>query len=169
MVKSSLAALAVAMTFASSFAHAEDLGILIPETVEASIYGSTETVVRIPKADEVRSQTVAAVEFTQPVGAPDPSQPLDMTGADGTLRACYAAGGMASQSEDFNHYCNYEISAPGQSTASASTGSSSIVAQGVDTGYNGTNNIADEALMDCVSRGGSLIQLADNGQYACAM
>ncbi len=168
MVKSSLAALAVAMTFASSFAFAEDLGVLIPETVEASIYGSTETVVRIPTADEVRSQTVAAVEFTQPVGAPDPNTPLDMTGADGSLRACYAAGGMASQSEDFNHYCNYEASAPGQQTT-ASAENSSVIPQGVDTGYNGTNNIADEALMDCVGRGGSLIQLADNGQYACAM
>lgn len=142
------------------------IGDLIPETVGAAIYGGSEPVVYVPGADETRARTVAAVEVVA-AATPFEGDRLDMSGRDGSLRACYAAGGIAKQSDDLSYHCTYDAASTG--AGQASTESAYIAAPGVDTGYNGTTNLRDEALIDCMQRGGSLIQLASNEAFACAM
>lgn len=165
MAKLSFAAIAAASTLISGTVFAQDVTtVATPEAYTAPIYGSGDVVVAIPQVNDAATQTVAAVEYVEPAAAPSASDTLDMSGADGTLRACYSNGGIAKQREDFSYFCNYEKSAPQTSTASAYT-----LPQGEDSSYQGTTNIADEALIDCVDRGGSLIQLAANEQFACAM
>ncbi len=165
MVKLSFAAIVAATTLVSSATFAQDVTtVASPEVFTAPVYGSGDVVVAIPQVNDSVIQTVDAVEYTETAAAPDPSATLDMSGADGTLRACYANGGIAKQREDFSYFCNYEKSAPQESAASAYT-----LPQGEDSSYQGTTNIADEALLDCVNRGGTLIQLAANEQFACAM
>lgn len=91
---------------------------------------------------------------------PTASQKLDMSGGDGSLRACYANGGMAQQSGDLSYFCNYEpISAEA---------SPHITPPGVETGYHGTQNALDATIQDCIARGGSLAQLT-NSNYVCVM
>lgn len=166
MVKLSFAAIVAATTLVSSVAIAQEVTtVASPEMVTAPIYGSGDVVVAIPQVNDSAIQTVEAVEYVEPAAAPDASATLDMSGADGTLRACYSNGGIAKQREDFSYFCNYEKSTPQTSTAS----SAYTLPQGADSSYQGTTNIADEALMDCVNRGGTLIQLASNEQFACAM
>ncbi len=49
--------------------------------------------------------------LTPPVAAQPKSEPwrkLDMSGADGSLRACYVNGGMAQQMNDLSYVCSYE-------------------------------------------------------------
>lgn len=165
MVKLSFAAIVAASTLVSGSVFAQSVTtVATPEAYTAPVYGSGDVVVAIPQVNDAAVQTVDAVEFVAAVGAPDASATLDMSGADGSLRACYSNGGIAKQREDFSYFCNYEKSVPQESTASAYT-----LPQGQDSSYQGTTNIADEALIDCVNRGGSLIQLAANEQFACAM
>lgn len=40
--------------------------------------------------------------------APGEGQPLDITGADGSLRACYVNGGMVWKSSDLAYVCTYQ-------------------------------------------------------------
>lgn len=141
-----------------------------PEAVGAALFGGSEPVVYIAPAGQTRAETVEAVEV---VDAPRPNEgdSLDMSGRDGTLRSCYASGGIAKQSDDLSYYCTYDAASVGGPAAAAQTAEASpfIVSEDVDTGYNGTTNVRDEALMDCMERGGSLIQLASNNAFACAM
>lgn len=109
-------------------------------------------------------QTVPAVEYAAVKSAPQEGQVIDMSGADGTLRACYENGGMAKQGEDLLSRCTYNVPTPGAATAQ----SSFITPRGVDTGYDGTTNHMDPQLQDCLARGGSFVQLTNNN-YACAM
>lgn len=165
MVKLSFAAVVAVSTLASGFAFASDVTtVATPEAYTAPVYGSGDVVVAIPQVNDAAVQTVEAVEYVGAVAAPTATANLDMSGADGTLRACYANGGIAKQREDFTYFCNYEKTAPQEATASAYS-----LPADADSSYVGTTNIEDEALLDCVDRGGSLIQLAANGQFACAM
>lgn len=91
---------------------------------------------------------------------PSATQKLDMSGGDGSLRACYANGGMAQQSGDLSYFCNYE--------PIAAEASPHITPPGVDTGYYGTQNALDATIQDCIVRGGSLAQLT-NSNYVCVM
>ncbi|WP_040788888.1 hypothetical protein [Neomegalonema perideroedes] len=91
---------------------------------------------------------------------PSSTQKLDMSGADGSLRACYANGGMAQQSGDLSYFCNYE-------PVSAEP-SPYITPPDVETGYTGTKNALDATIQDCIVRGGSLAQLT-NQNYVCVM
>lgn len=166
MVKLSFAAVVAVSTLASGFAFAQGVTtVATPEAYTAPIYGSGDVVVAIPQVNDSAVQTVDAVEYVGSVAAPTATANLDMSGADGTLRACYANGGIAKQREDFTYFCNYEKAAPQE----AATASAYSLPADADSSYVGTTNIADEALLDCVNRGGSLIQLAANLQYACAM
>ncbi len=108
------------------------------------------------------SGVLASVQTTSPAAAaaPSASQKLDMSGADGSLRACYANGGMAQQGADLSYVCNYE-----PVTAEASP---HITPPDVETGYFGTANALDATIQDCIVRGGSLAQLT-NQNYVCVM
>ena len=166
MNKISLAAVAAASILVSGIATAQDVQtVTTPEAYTAPVFGSGDVVVAVPQMGDTAVQSVAAVEYQGDVAAPTADQTLDMSGADGTLRACYAAGGIAKQREDFTYYCNYEKDTPATSTAS----SQYTLPAGADSSYQGTTNIEDEQLIDCVNRGGTLIQLASNEQFACAM
>ncbi len=164
MSKLSFAAIIAASTIFAGSAFAQDVTIVDAQALTAPVYGSADVVVAVPRPGDIAVQTTEAVEFVE-AAAPTASDNLDMSGADGSLRACYANGGIAKQREDFSYFCNYEQSAPTQSTAS------SAYSLGADeeSSYQGTTNIVDEALIDCVNRGGTLIQLAANEQFACAM
>ncbi len=150
---------------------AEDLGILSPGTIGSTIVGSSDVVLQIPQIGE-RAQTVEAIDVTgvQLVEAhPGSGQIIDISGADGSLRSCYANGGIAQQGQDLAYRCELDTSG-GQGPLSQQAASSAYVSpSSADTGYNGVNSVEDPALVDCVSRGGSLIQLSNNGQFACAM
>ena len=166
-MKTAIAAVALSM-FAVP-ASADSIGVYSPETVGAAALGSSEMIVHIPNTTSQRSQTVAPIDVTniQQVNAtPGDGQRLDMSGRDGSLRSCYANGGIAKQDQTLNYFCTFDERG---SASSAAASSPYLTPQGVDTGYNGTNNVQDPALLDCVSRGGSLIQLAGNQQFACAM
>lgn len=163
MAKITFAALIAAASLTSSVAFADELVILDPQALGAPVYGSSDVVVAIPQPGDVRVQTVDAVEYV-PTVAPVSTASLDMTGSDGSLRACYANGGIATQRQDFSYFCNYE-----QETAATPTASAYSLSADAESSYQGTTDIVDEALIDCVNRGGSLIQLAANGQFACAM
>jgi len=165
-IPSRTAAAVLAMSVFAGSAVANDLGIVSPATVEATIVGSTEMIVHIPETG-TRGQTVAPVDVTnqQLVEVqPGSGQPLDMSGYDGSLRSCYANGGIAKQGEDLVYRCTLDTTQSGVEQASAY-----VTPSHSDTGYDGTNNVADPALLDCMNRGGSLIQLAGNQQFACAM
>jgi len=165
VAKLTFAAVVAASTLVSGFAFAQDVTtVASPEAYTAPIYGSGDVVVAIPQVNDTAVRTTDAVEYTGTVGAPSATATLDMSGADGALRACYANGGIAKQREDFSYFCNYEKDAPQETASSKHT-----LPAGADSSYQGTTNIADEALLDCVNRGGTLIQLAANGQFACAM
>lgn len=164
MVKFTLAAVAVAATLTSSIAFADELTVLSPEALSAPVYGSSDVVVAIPQPGDTRIQTVEAVEYKE-AAVPTGNGTLDMSGADGTLRACYENGGIAKQRQDFSYFCNYEKAEP-QAVAVESRYS---LPADAESSYVGTSNIQDEALIDCVNRGGTLIQLAANEQFACAM
>lgn len=165
LTKAAIAALGL-----SSFAApvlANDLGIVSPGAVEATIVGSTEMIVHVPQTGE-RGITVAPIDVTgvQLVNAyPGTGQSIDMSGADGSLRSCYANGGIAKQGDDLVYRCEFD-SASGQGPL---TQSAYVTPTNADTGYDGTSNVEDPALLDCMNRGGSLIQLSSNGQFACAM
>ena len=166
MSTNKMTALGAAFLFAlSGSAFANDLGVLSPETVGSTLYGSTDMVVHVPVPGESRAQTVAPVDVTNVPQAATPTegQFVDMSGRDGTLRACYAAGGIAKQGQDLAYRCTFV------QDAAPATQSAYIAPSGTDTGYDGSTDVEDPALLDCMSRGGSLIQLAGNGQYACAM
>lgn len=164
-LKTALAAVALSV-FAGS-ASADSIGLYSPETVGAAALGSTDMIIQIPSASTQRAQTVTPIDVTnmnQVHAAPGDGRVLDMTGRDGSLRSCYANGGIAKQGQDLQYICAYD------DRGSSSVASSPyITPAGVDTGYQGTNNVEDPALLDCVSRGGTLIQLAGNQQFACAM
>ena len=165
MVKFTFAAVVAASTLVSGIALAQDVTtVTTPQAFTAPIYGSGDVVVAIPQVNESAVQSVDPVEYVA-AAAPSADATLDMSGADGSLRACYANGGIAKQREDFTYFCNYEQAAPTQSTAS----SQYTLPAGAESSYQGTNNIEDETLIDCVNRGGTLIQLASNHQFACAM
>lgn len=138
--------------FASAPAFSNDLVILSPASVQAFLDPATPMTV---DAIDITSLTQLSVTAGS-------QQQIDMSGADGSLRSCYENGGIAKQGQDLSYFCAANEAARVQS-------SSYIAPPTTNTGYNGTNNIQDTALVDCVERGGSLIQLADNGQYACAM
>lgn len=142
---------------------------LIPETLGAALFGGSEPVVYIAPAGESRASTVAAVEAID-AATPLEGGRLDMSGRDGSLRACYAAGGIAKQHDDLSYFCTYDSASTGKGVGAVTAESSRFIAPvGADTGYDGTTNVHDEALMDCMERGGSLIQLASNEAFACAM
>lgn len=165
MVKFSFSAIVAASLFVSGAAMAQSVStVATPEAYTAPVFGSGDVVVAIPQVNDTAVQTVAPVEYSGNVAAPLATATLDMSGADGSLRACYANGGIAKQREDFSYFCNYEKEAPQAATESAYT-----LPAGVESSYQGTSNIEDEALIDCVNRGGTLIQLALNEQFACAM
>lgn len=166
--RTKVAAAALGLSIIASPVLANDLGVLSPGAVEATIVGSTDMIVHIPQTGE-RAQTVAAIDVTnvQLVNAyPGTGQLIDMSGRDGSLRSCYANGGIAKQGQDLAYRCDFDTTA-GQGPAA--TQSAYVSPPTVDTGYNGANNVEDPALLDCMARGGSLIQLSSNGQFACAM
>ncbi len=163
MTKFPFAAVVALSTLFSGAAIAQDVTIVDAQALSAPVYGSADVVVAIPMPGDTTVQTVDAVEFVA-AAAPAANGNLDMSGADGSLRACYENGGIAKQREDFSYFCNYEQDAPQQSASSAYS-----LSADEDSSYVGTTNIVDEALIDCVNRGGSLIQLAANEQFACAM
>ncbi len=105
-----------------------------------------------PGLNVVHADSVAA--------RPSSTQKLDMSGGDGSLRACYANGGMAQQSDDLSYFCNYE--------PIVAESSPHITPPDVDTGYRGTQNALDATIQDCIFRGGSLAQLT-NHNYVCVM
>lgn len=165
MVKFTFAAVVAASTLLSGAAFAQSVTtVATPEAYTAPIYGNGDVVVAIPQVNDSAVQTVEAVEYVAPVAAPSATATLDMSGADGTLRACYENDGIAKQREDFTYFCNYEKEEPKTATATAYS-----LPAGAESSYQGTTNIEDEALLDCVNRGGTLIQLAANEQFACAM
>jgi len=141
--KAAIAALGLSIAAGPSFAN--DIGLLSPQTVQA--------------IDVTNVQLINA--------QPGTGQLVDMSGRDGSLRSCYANGGIAKQGQDLAYRCEFDTAA-GQGPLGQQE-SAFVVPTGVDTGYNGVSNVEDPALLDCVSRGGSLIQLSNNGQYACAM
>jgi hypothetical protein len=164
VAKFSVAAFVAASTFVSTAAFAQDVTIVDAQALTAPVYGSADVVIAVPRPGDVAVQSVDAVEYVE-AAAPTSDGNLDMSGADGSLRACYANGGIAKQRQDFTYFCNYE-----QETAQASAAPSPYsLAADEPSSYQGTTNIADEALIDCVNRGGTLIQLAANEQFACAM
>jgi len=160
---------AFAMSAFSAPAFADTLGILSPETIDATIVGSSEMIIHVPTDANSRAQTVAAIDVThqQLVDAfPGSGQSLDMSGRDGSLRSCYANGGIAKQGDDLVYRCIADASQGGTVQAEASP---YITPSHAETGYDGAQNVDDPALLDCMGRGGSLIQLSTNGQFACAM
>jgi len=165
VVKFSFVAVIAASTLLSGVASAQSVTtVATPEAYTAPVYGNGDVVVAIPQVNDSAIQTVDAVEYVEPVGAPSAMATLDMSGADGTLRACYENDGIAKQREDFTYFCNYEKEVAQPATASAHS-----LPADAHSSYQGTTNIVDEALIDCVNRGGTLIQLAANEQFACAM
>ena len=164
-LRTALAAAATLFVF-SNPASADSIGLYSPETVGAAALGSSEMIVHIPVQGQ-RAQTVDAIDVTgqQLVNVyPGDGQTIDMSGRDGSLRSCYTNGGIARQGQDLTYRCEYE-----DTSVRTVESSPYITPQGVDTGYNGTSSVEDPALVDCVSRGGTLIQLAGNQQFACAM
>ena len=177
MVKSVVAAAAIAAVSTAAIAQSNfntgyiqgdvTVGEIQGPDGGAALLGGSETVVYVPREDETRVQTVEAVDVTGlSVDAPTEGEVIDMSGADGKLRACYANGGIAKQGDDFLNRCTYEEESVAGPVAQ---NSDFTVAPEVDTGYDGHANPQDEALIDCLERGGSLIQLANNNQFACAM
>lgn len=168
MTKLSKAAIAaLGLSIFGTPALANDLGIVSPGTVEAAVVGSTEMIIHIPQSGQ-RGQTVDPIDVTnsrQITAVPGSGQILDMSGADGSLRSCYANGGIAKQGGDLMYRCEVDTAA-GTGPLSQSA---YVTPPAVDSGYNGTQNVEDPALLDCMDRGGSLIQLSSNGQFACAM
>jgi len=165
VVKFTFAAVVAVSTLVSGIAVAQGVTtVATPEAYTAPVYGSGDVVVAIPQVNDSAVQTVAAVEYIEPAAAPTATDTLDMSGADGSLRACYENGGIAKQRENFSYFCNYEKTAPAAVTETAYS-----LPADAESSYQGTTNIVDEALIDCVNRGGTLIQLAANGQFACAM
>ena len=159
------AALTLSLIGASSSAFAIDsIDKLLLQINGASTYGATpEVVVQVPYGQQTAE---APVPLDANVGArPSETTVLDMTGADGTLRACYAHGGMASQSTNLNYYCKYESLSVG---ATANSGSNYILPPDAPTNYFGSADAGDDHIADCVGRGGTLIQLT-NSNWACAM
>jgi len=149
---------------------ANDLGVVSPGAVGSTIVGSSDVVLHVPQTGD-RAQTIDAIDVTNIslVNAqPGTGQLLDMSGGDGSLRSCYANGGIAQQGQDLAYRCEFDT-AGGQGPLAQQEQSAFVSPAYVDTGYNGVNNVEDPALVDCVSRGGSLIQLSNNGQFACAM
>lgn len=145
-----------------------------PNALGASLFGSSDTVVYIDEPGTDRAQTVDAVLATE-VAAPFEGASLDMSGVDGSLRACYEAGGIAKQADDLSYFCTYLTTPPSVTATASVTGGGvpvvggSVLSQDTYTGYDGTTNVEDPVLIDCVERGGTLIQLASNEAFACAM
>lgn len=167
---SKMIAVVLGASFVAGPAFAEDLGLVSPGAVQSTIVGSSEMIVHVPQAGE-RAMTIAPIDVTniQQVDAyPGSGQRIDMSGRDGSLRSCYANGGIAKQGEDLIYRCVADTSS-GQGPLAQSASSQYVTPTGFDTGYNGVNNVEDPALLDCMGRGGSLIQLSSNGQFACAM
>jgi len=167
--KAAIAALGLTIAAGPSFAN--DIGLLSPGTIGSTVHGSSDVVLQIEQSG-ARAQTVAAIDVTniQLVNAqPGTGQLVDMTGADGSLRSCYANGGIAQQGQDLAYRCEFDTSAGQGPLGQQQQQSAYVVPAGVDSGYDGVSNVEDPALLDCVSRGGSLIQLSNNGQFACAM
>ena len=165
LTKVASAALGLSMLAAPVLAN--DLGIVSPGAVGSTLVGSTEMIIHVPTTGD-RAQTVAAIDVTnlqQITATPGTGQQLDMSGADGSLRSCYANGGIAKQGEDLIYRCVVDT-AGGQGPLSQSA---YVTPTQTDSGYNGATNVEDPALLDCMARGGSLIQLSSNGQFACAM
>ena len=147
---------------------ANDLGILSPGALEATIVGSSDVVVHVPQTGE-RAITIAPIDITNVTlvnAYPGSGQSVDMSGGDGSLRSCYANGGIAKQGQDFVYRCEFD---PSSGAGPLSQQSAYVTPANSDTGYSGATNVEDPALLDCMGRGGSLIQLSSNGQYACAM
>lgn len=167
-----VAVAALGLSIVAGPAFADDLGLVSPGTVGSTIVGSSEMIVHVPVTGD-RAMTIAPIDVTniQLVNAyPGTGQLIDMSGGDGSLRSCYANGGIAKQGNDLGYRCEFDTSAgQGPLSQSASASSQYVSPTGVDTGYDGVNNVEDPALLDCMNRGGSLIQLSSNGQFACAM
>ncbi len=169
LTKAATAALGLSVFAIPAFAN--DLGVVSPGAVGSTIVGSSDVVLHIPQTGD-RAQTVAAIDVTnvQLVDAqPGTGQLVDMTGADGSLRSCYANGGIAKQGQDLSYRCEFDT-ASGQGPLGQQQQQSAYVRPINDnTGYDGVSSVEDPALIDCMARGGSLIQLSNNGQFACAM
>jgi len=165
-----VAAAALGISIIATPVLANDLGVVSPGAVGSTIVGSSDVVLHVPQTGD-RAQTIGAIDVTnvQLVNAyPGTGQLLDMSGQDGSLRSCYANGGIAQQGQDLAYRCEFDT-ANGQGPLGQQQESAYVQPTSVDTGYNGVSNVEDPALVDCVSRGGSLIQLSNNGQFACAM
>lgn len=161
------AGVALGLCIFASPVIANDLGIVSPGAVEATIIGSSDVVVHVPQTGD-RAITVEPIDVTNVAlinAQPGTGQIVDMTGANGSLRSCYANGGIAQQGQDLVYRCEFDTSG-GQGPLSQSA---YVTPTNTDTGYSGATNVEDPALLDCMGRGGSLIQLSSNGQFACAM
>lgn len=168
LTKAAIAALGLSFVAGPSLAN--DVGLYSPGTIGSTVVGSSEMVIQVPQMGE-RAQTVQAIDVTnirQINAQPGFGQAVDMSGVDGSLRSCYANGGIAKQGQDLAYRCEFDT-ASGQGPLGGQQQSAYISPPTVDTGYNGVNNVEDPALLDCMDRGGSLIQLSNNGQFACAM
>lgn len=167
--KAAIAALGLSIAAGPSFA--EDIGLLSPGTIGSTLHGSSEVVLQLEQSGE-RAQTIPAIDVTnvQLINAqPGTGQLVDMTGRDGSLRSCYSNGGIAQQGQDLAYRCEFDTAAGQGPLGQQQQESAYVVPTGVETGYDGVSNVEDPALLDCVGRGGSLIQLSNNGQFACAM
>ncbi|GEM_PF-2326845 len=162
---------ALGLSIAASSTFAQDIGILSPGTIGSTLHGSSDVVLQLEQSGS-RAQTIDAIDVTnirQVNAQPGTGQLLDMSGVDGSLRSCYANGGIAQQGQDLAYRCEFDTANGQGPLGQQEQESAYVVPTGVETGYNGVSNVEDPALLDCVSRGGSLIQLSNNGQFACAM
>ena len=76
----------------------------LSETYIAPIYGQNDLIVAIPQVSEHSAIEYADIDSLK---TPKQGDILDMSGADGTLRGCYANQGIAKQLESFEYICNY--------------------------------------------------------------
>lgn len=162
---------AFAISILSFPVSANDLGVVSPGAVGSTIVGSSDVVLHLPQTGD-RAQTVEAIDVTNIDlinAVPGSGQVVDLSGRDGSLRSCYANGGIAQQGQDLVYRCEFDTSDGQGPLAQQSQQSQFVSAPNADTGYDGVSSVEDPALIDCVSRGGSLIQLSNNGQFACAM
>jgi len=109
--KAAIAVIGLSIVAGPSFA--QDIGLLSPGTVGSTLHGSSEVVLQIEQSG-TRAQTIDAIDVTNVnlIDAhPGSGQLVDLSGRDGSLRSCYANGGIAQQGQDLAYRCEFDTSA----------------------------------------------------------
>lgn len=121
--------------------------------------------------DNTERKSITVVDEYRRDVAPGSDSILDISGRDGTLRSCYANGGVAKQTSGGRYRCYHDdpLDDPLDWKTQKTTDVPERTQVPASSFGNGSSQIDDPALLDCLQRGGSLIQSAENGQYACAM